>query len=287
MGCAASPRSAPPSGAAAAAREPAAAAPGALAGRARGDERELFELVNGERRSAHLPPFAWDERAAEVARAHSRDMMSRGEIGHESPTTGSPADRVHAAGIHVPLVLENVAFAPTVRDAHEGLMHSPGHRANILNPEANRIGIGIVLDPARHDALYVTQVFLRVLGRVDVQKERARLASLIAARRRQAGVAAAASDPQLDRAAQALAEAAATHHGDATAQERERLLGPSLLRFGQARALSAVVADPSTVASKPDVLAPCKALAVGVAQGTHPELGENAIYVVLVLAGTP
>jgi uncharacterized protein YkwD len=38
---------------------------------------------------------------------------------------------------------ENLAFAPTVASAHEGLMQSPGHRANILRPQFARVGIGI------------------------------------------------------------------------------------------------------------------------------------------------
>jgi uncharacterized protein YkwD len=39
---------------------------------------------------------------------------------------------------------ENLALAQTVEIAHMGLMNSPGHRANILNPKFGRIGIGIM-----------------------------------------------------------------------------------------------------------------------------------------------
>jgi uncharacterized protein YkwD len=39
---------------------------------------------------------------------------------------------------------ENLALAQTLHIAHNGLMHSPGHRANILNPVYKRVGIGIV-----------------------------------------------------------------------------------------------------------------------------------------------
>jgi uncharacterized protein YkwD len=52
---------------------------------------------------------------------------------------------------------ENLALAPTLDIAHNGLMNSPGHRANILRPQFGRLGIGI-LDGGRA-GLMVTQKF--------------------------------------------------------------------------------------------------------------------------------
>ena len=39
---------------------------------------------------------------------------------------------------------ENLAYAPTVEIAHQGLMNSPGHRENILRPSFGRVGIGVI-----------------------------------------------------------------------------------------------------------------------------------------------
>jgi uncharacterized protein YkwD len=39
---------------------------------------------------------------------------------------------------------ENLALGRTLKICHEGLMNSPGHRANILNPSFGRLGIGIM-----------------------------------------------------------------------------------------------------------------------------------------------
>jgi uncharacterized protein YkwD len=39
---------------------------------------------------------------------------------------------------------ENLALAPTIPVAHNGLMNSPGHRANILRREFGRVGIGVM-----------------------------------------------------------------------------------------------------------------------------------------------
>jgi uncharacterized protein YkwD len=52
---------------------------------------------------------------------------------------------------------ENLALARTLPMAHQGLMDSPGHRANILRPAFGRVGIGI-LDGGRY-GLMVTQNF--------------------------------------------------------------------------------------------------------------------------------
>jgi uncharacterized protein YkwD len=52
---------------------------------------------------------------------------------------------------------ENLAMAQSLNIAHDGLMKSPGHRANILRLHFGRVGIG-VLDGGR-DGLMVTQNF--------------------------------------------------------------------------------------------------------------------------------
>ena len=85
----------------------------------------------------------------QVARAHSRDMRDTGVVAHVSPTTGSAGDRVRAGNIKSSLVLENVARAYGVGEAEEGLMNSPGHRANILSRDATHMGLGVVLGGCR------------------------------------------------------------------------------------------------------------------------------------------
>jgi uncharacterized protein YkwD len=42
---------------------------------------------------------------------------------------------------------ENLAMAPSVRQAQDLLMASPPHRENILKPEYDRVGIGVVVAP--------------------------------------------------------------------------------------------------------------------------------------------
>jgi len=107
-------------------------------------EQRMLDLVNAERARVGLRPLAADERLRGVARAHSLEMFQRDYFSHTSPTVGSPFDRMHAADIPFVVAGENLAYAPNVDVAHQGLMNSPGHRANILNPQFHRVGIGVL-----------------------------------------------------------------------------------------------------------------------------------------------
>ncbi|MFN0072447.1 MAG: CvpA family protein [Chloroflexota bacterium] len=107
-------------------------------------EARMLVLVNQEREQAGLRALQADEALRDVARAHSREMFELGYFAHISPNTGSPFDRMRRASIRYLAAGENLAFAPTVQVAHEGLMNSPGHRANILRPEFGKVGIGAI-----------------------------------------------------------------------------------------------------------------------------------------------
>jgi hypothetical protein len=122
-------------------------------------ERQLVALVNQERSARGLPTLALDERLVPVARAHGEDMFRAKYFGHRSPTTGTHADRLAAAGIGFERAGENLAYAHTIAAAHRGLMESPGHRENILHAEFTHVGIGVV--SAGPYGRMITQLFLR------------------------------------------------------------------------------------------------------------------------------
>lgn len=107
-------------------------------------EQRMFELVNQERAKQGLQPLKWDDQLRDVGRAHSLEMFQMGYFAHNSPVSGTPFDRMRKAGIKFLVAGENLAYAPNVQIAHEGLMNSPGHRANILRPEFGTIGIGVI-----------------------------------------------------------------------------------------------------------------------------------------------
>lgn len=120
-------------------------------------EAQMLALVNQARTANGLAPFTLDVALSNVARAHSSDMVVRSYFSHTSPDGLSPFDRMTRAGITYRSAAENIAWAGSVAVSHESLMNSPGHRANLLNPGLNRIGIGIVRKDSLH--IMVTQVF--------------------------------------------------------------------------------------------------------------------------------
>jgi len=108
------------------------------------DESKMLELVNQERQKLGLKPLQIDMRLVDISRKKSKDMIDNNYFGHTSPTYGTPFDALKNNGIYYRYAGENLAGAPTVERAHSGLMNSPGHRANILNPNYTHIGIGVV-----------------------------------------------------------------------------------------------------------------------------------------------
>jgi uncharacterized protein YkwD len=107
-------------------------------------EAAMLQLVNKERIAAGLKPLAADPELTEVARKHSADMFARGYFAHDTPEGRDPFERMREAGVRFTTAGENLALAPSVRVAHTGLMNSPGHRANILQKDFGRLGIGIM-----------------------------------------------------------------------------------------------------------------------------------------------
>jgi uncharacterized YkwD family protein len=108
------------------------------------DESYILKQVNIERAKAGLAPLQIDYSLVQTARVKSRDMINYGYFDHQSPTLGSPFDQMNKAGISYHNSGENIAGNPSAVGAMSSWMNSPGHRANILNPKFNRIGIGVV-----------------------------------------------------------------------------------------------------------------------------------------------
>ena len=107
-------------------------------------ETQLLALINHDRKLAGVAAVAMDEQLTAIARAHTHDMVDHDFVGHVSPRTGGPVDRVHRAGLTPTFISENVGRGYTAEEAEQGFMSSPGHRANIVDPRPRRVGIGIV-----------------------------------------------------------------------------------------------------------------------------------------------
>lgn len=120
-------------------------------------ELRMLELINLERKKAGLKAMTFDHKLAIVATKHSSDMLKRGYFSHYTPEGKSPFDRMKKGRVRFIVAGENLALAQTLQSAHQGLMESPVHKANILHVSFERAGIGI-LDAGVH-GIMVTQNF--------------------------------------------------------------------------------------------------------------------------------
>jgi uncharacterized YkwD family protein len=118
----------------------------------------MISLVNQERARAGLPSLATDPQLTRLARMKSADMVRLNYFSHISPTYGSPFDMMREAGVPFTYAGENLAGATTLALAHDGLMQSTGHRANILRSQFTHIGIGVV--EGGQFGLVFTQMFV-------------------------------------------------------------------------------------------------------------------------------
>lgn len=119
-------------------------------------EETMLQLVNNERISRGLLPLKMDTTLRKLARDYAQDMLQRGYFSHYSLEGVSPFDRMTQYGIPFTTAGENLALAPSVQLAHQGLMKSPGHRSNILSPHFQKVGIG-VMDGGIYGKMFVQE----------------------------------------------------------------------------------------------------------------------------------
>jgi uncharacterized protein YkwD len=113
--------------------------------------QEFVSLVNAHRQSVGCESLTWHAAAAEVALAHSEDMVARGYFDHTNPDGQSPFDRLNAAGIFFRLAGENIAAGHRTAEAVlDGWLNSPGHRANIENCGFTHHGLGLASNHWTH-----------------------------------------------------------------------------------------------------------------------------------------
>jgi uncharacterized protein YkwD len=244
-------------------------------------EAELFALVNDERVRVGLAPLLPRAEVSDVARKYSEEMAHSGEVVHTSQASGRAQDRLRRAGVVTAMVAENLARAGSVADAHQGLMNSPGHRINILAREATHLGVGVARSPVpdeRQD-LFITEVFVRIPPVLDRAKAASELRTRVAA-----ALQLAPSD-LLDRlAASHVALLCQGQSPDLAMTQTAQAAQAAQAPFVKLRALVAVAGDLSQFdpSGKPKLRGETH-FGVAVAQAHHPELGENAIYIVVLI----
>jgi hypothetical protein len=127
----------------------------------------MLDLINADRQANGLTAVEWDDSAAQAAQLHAEDMAQQNYFSHWNTQGWGPDVRYGLAG-GTDVIRENVAaqwsryndgrpapigdWREVIRDAQVGLMNSPGHRANILDPHHTHVGIGVAYNAETGEA---------------------------------------------------------------------------------------------------------------------------------------
>ncbi len=130
---------------------------------------ELLDLINAERAQAGEAPLRLDPALDAIAEARSQDMIDRHYFSHYIPGGGMVFNILDLDHIPYQMAGENIALNDyinfysldqTVRQTNTDLMNSPEHRANILEPRYNLLGLGLAFERGT-GKLIVTEDFVQ------------------------------------------------------------------------------------------------------------------------------
>jgi uncharacterized protein YkwD len=149
-----------------------------------GAEQQLLDLANQARAQAGAPRLTLDAGMSRAARAHAEAMFAARQLSHQFEGEPSLPQRLAAATrTQLDQEGENVALDFDAEKGHQHLMLSPPHRANLLNPAYNVVGLGVVRSG---DRLYIVQDFGHALPNYSAAEVKERIAATVERARHQA-----------------------------------------------------------------------------------------------------
>jgi uncharacterized protein YkwD len=105
-------------------------------------------------------PLAWNATLATAAEGNSRSMANNNYFDHKDRDGRTPGDRAELAGYDFQQIGENIAAGQdSIRKVVEGWLVSPGHCANLMNPQFRELGAAYATDPKSDAGIYWTAMF--------------------------------------------------------------------------------------------------------------------------------
>lgn len=141
-----------------------------------GNSRHIFELTNHDRVARGLEALRWDASLATAAQAHAERMAGEGYLSHQYPGEDEVGARAARAGAHFQAIAENIATGPNGEAIESEWMNSAPHRRNILDPQMNAIGIGVV---ERHGTIYAVEDFANASEALSMPQVESRVGALL------------------------------------------------------------------------------------------------------------
>lgn len=114
----------------------------------------------GDQAFAATSPLAWNATLADAAQGHARSMANNNFFDHKDRDGRTPGDRAELAGYSGQQIGENIAAAQdSARKVVDGWLTSPGHCANLMNPQFRELGAAYAVDPKSDAGIYWTAMF--------------------------------------------------------------------------------------------------------------------------------
>lgn len=136
----------------------------------------IAELTNQDRQVRNLPSLRWSDSLAAAAQRHAERMVAAGYLSHDYPGEPPLMQRAAQAGAHFQVIAENIATGFSDAGIESEWMHSAPHRANILDPRLNAIGIGLVIS---RGTLYAVEDFADASEQLTRRQVEQRVGSLL------------------------------------------------------------------------------------------------------------
>lgn len=104
----------------------------------------ILDKLNAERKAHNIRPLKASKKCRLAAVFHARDMAKRHYFSHDTKGGVSWDRRIRRFGIGPRATIgENIAWGQdSETEVMQAWMNSPGHRANILNPDYRYVGEG-------------------------------------------------------------------------------------------------------------------------------------------------
>ena len=142
-----------------------------------GAEQYLLAAANQVRANEGLTPLRLDPVLTQASAFHAREMAAHEDISHRFTNEPELAERGANAGSHFSLISENVGEAPNPLILQNLWMNSPAHRAKLLDPKVDSIGIAIV---TRDGQLYAVEDFASTVESLSLTQQERTVAGVIA-----------------------------------------------------------------------------------------------------------
>jgi len=129
------------------------------------EEAHMVHLLNADRTALGLVPVQVDTRLMAIARARSADMVAKDYFSHTQPDGRNVFDIITASRIAwysagEIIAWNNYPIDSTTSTANSQWMGSPSHKAIVISPNFNYVGVGLAIDPSTGKKVW-TAVYLK------------------------------------------------------------------------------------------------------------------------------